>query len=457
MPRIIPSGWGFSRYGADRYFALADVEGWTSDSAAASIAAISEYVTTEITSASDAVDIADSVGEIFELLNTVERTQSGTVEYISYERFSEILRERYGEKYDKAYERAEEDHALIESYGVLSDISSLAGFDSDGIMTALIVLRLHGVSVISLRSLLMPIVSSIDVSSIMNGHYTEVYSAYMSRDADECFDSGDGYEIVRLSVLGDADITVSVGDETVSQISDGETVRSDVPTWSRAGITNIYLPSSDGTQYSVSITSESGKTLAYTVSEISYSLTTQNRAIYTGLSLGEGECASLSFSSASEFGDSKYNATVISDGDIRVYSASAVTDKSADTLTLELISDGEGETSGGGRYEIGDFVTVSARAMSGSRFIGWYLGESCVSDDKVYTFCMTESCSITARFSRNERVAAPTDGDSYADEDTRVPVELIISTSVTVALLGAAAVIVILKYKRKTKKETPVS
>src|SRR5699024_2064851 len=68
------------------------------------------------------------------------------------------------------------------------------------------------------------------------------------------------------------------------------------------------------------------------------------------------------------------------------------------------VSAGEGgSVSGGGSFVVGSTATVTAEAAEEYTFAGWYdaAGEK-VSDSAVYTFTVTASVSLTARFEKDE-------------------------------------------------------
>lgn len=70
-------------------------------------------------------------------------------------------------------------------------------------------------------------------------------------------------------------------------------------------------------------------------------------------------------------------------------------------VTLEYDSS-EGSVSGGGIFKKGDSVTIIATANEGYSFVGWYDGETKVSDQAEWTFSMGEKAiSYTAKFSVN--------------------------------------------------------
>ena len=61
-------------------------------------------------------------------------------------------------------------------------------------------------------------------------------------------------------------------------------------------------------------------------------------------------------------------------------------------------------TSGSGSYHIGQTVNISVTYLPGVKFIGWYLGDECVSENTEYSFTMSSSATVTyvAKFERLE-------------------------------------------------------
>jgi len=68
------------------------------------------------------------------------------------------------------------------------------------------------------------------------------------------------------------------------------------------------------------------------------------------------------------------------------------------TLLLTIGSLGFGSVSGGGSYLYGDNVTVTATPDEGHKFIGWYIGDSLISNDNIFTFVIDENLELTAKF-----------------------------------------------------------
>lgn len=75
--------------------------------------------------------------------------------------------------------------------------------------------------------------------------------------------------------------------------------------------------------------------------------------------------------------------------------------ESFNRATVTVASVGSGSVRGGGRYLIGSYATVVARAYEGTSFRGWRLGSaqgSIVSTDEEYTFLVEQDITLIAEF-----------------------------------------------------------
>lgn len=61
-----------------------------------------------------------------------------------------------------------------------------------------------------------------------------------------------------------------------------------------------------------------------------------------------------------------------------------------------------GTVSGGGSFDYNSKATVTATVETGYSFTGWYKGETKVSDSPAYSFTVTESVNLTAKFSADK-------------------------------------------------------
>lgn len=72
----------------------------------------------------------------------------------------------------------------------------------------------------------------------------------------------------------------------------------------------------------------------------------------------------------------------------------------------------KGTVSGGGAYDIGDTVTLTATAASGNEFVNWTVDGTQVSASNPYTFTASDSISIVANFQAEPRVLKVTAVDN---------------------------------------------
>ena len=68
------------------------------------------------------------------------------------------------------------------------------------------------------------------------------------------------------------------------------------------------------------------------------------------------------------------------------------------TYTVTVTAGTGGTASGGGTYESGKSVTITATADNGYEFVGWYEDAELVSDEASYTFTVTENVAYDATF-----------------------------------------------------------
>ena len=79
------------------------------------------------------------------------------------------------------------------------------------------------------------------------------------------------------------------------------------------------------------------------------------------------------------------------------------TENAPDQFTVELSENPAegGTTTGGGAYDSGESVTVSASANEGYSFTNWTEGTNVVSENASYTFTITENRELVANFTEN--------------------------------------------------------
>ena len=77
------------------------------------------------------------------------------------------------------------------------------------------------------------------------------------------------------------------------------------------------------------------------------------------------------------------------------------------TIHLTDIPADIGTVTGGGSFRYGDEASLKANPAEGYRFIGWYKSEQEMSTDAEYTFTVTESCELTAKFEKTDTPTPP--------------------------------------------------
>ena len=102
-------------------------------------------------------------------------------------------------------------------------------------------------------------------------------------------------------------------------------------------------------------------------------------------------------------GGNALNAKSYNNGDTKNNLATTNTNSTITyTITVNASPSSYGTVSGGGEYEEGSIVTLTAKPKSGREFVEWQKDGVQVSTDTEYTFTVTESCTLTAKFKYKE-------------------------------------------------------
>ena len=116
--------------------------------------------------------------------------------------------------------------------------------------------------------------------------------------------------------------------------------------------------------------------------------------------------------------------------DVNTYANKYV--KIAKGYTVTTVVTTGGTVAGGGTYQVGATVTLTATPNSGYKFVNWTKNGSVVSTDATYTFTATESAEYVANFQQNTPSAPPAPshvfvtlvyGNGIASETKRLPVD----------------------------------
>ena len=136
------------------------------------------------------------------------------------------------------------------------------------------------------------------------------------------------------------------------------------------------------------------------------------------------------------------------------------------TVHLTDIPADIGSVTGGGSFRYGDEASLKAVPAEGYRFIGWYKSETQMSTDAEYTFTVTESCELTAKFEKTDIPTPPqpipltfkaTRGISYTLEQWTGGILNNATVSATrPKYMSVSADGTIKGLKKTTKKTTPV-
>lgn len=75
-----------------------------------------------------------------------------------------------------------------------------------------------------------------------------------------------------------------------------------------------------------------------------------------------------------------------------------LTEEEVERFTVTTAVQGNGTVTGGGYVIKGEYVKVTAEPVDGSRFLGWYEGETCICDTPEYRFPVEQDVELTAVF-----------------------------------------------------------
>ena len=74
---------------------------------------------------------------------------------------------------------------------------------------------------------------------------------------------------------------------------------------------------------------------------------------------------------------------------------------------VQAVSQEGGTATGGGVFINGEFAKVTASPEEGFRFLGWYDGDTCVSEEAEYRFAVSRDIELTAHFETNAEPTTP--------------------------------------------------
>lgn len=112
-----------------------------------------------------------------------------------------------------------------------------------------------------------------------------------------------------------------------------------------------------------------------------------------------------------------------STGVARVVVNSVKSEKISNTRTVELSAspDSIGTVAGAGVYAVNTEVTVSTSSTDDQnyKFIGWYDGNTCVSENSSYTFTLTDNIVLTAKYKQTTSLELVSNAGNIVDVDSR--------------------------------------
>lgn len=147
----------------------------------------------------------------------------------------------------------------------------------------------------------------------------------------------------------------------------------------------------------------------------SYSVQTSENPIGSGLTFGDSTYSHGSLVSLTAIAKEGYSFINWTENDVEVSSDSNFTfiinrnrnliaNFSINSYLINTVSNPlqGGITNGGGLFEFGDTVKLTAIPADGYNLIGWFESDTLISSDSVFTFNCTSSQTFTARFSLNQ-------------------------------------------------------
>ena len=258
-----------------------------------------------------------------------------------------------------------------------------------------------------------------NIEGIGGAHQPTLCFAWMAsmdpnydRNAIDSFGSG-AYRIVRINCDVDVSVSDENGDELAAIINEQpQNMGEDglICGINENGEKYIVLPSDSS--YSVNVTSRTDENVNYGVSEYSAEAGEYTRIVnYFDISVPQNHTITGQIPAYSDY-DLEYISEYGSDVDYTLededgYYYDYVDLRGEDatgayyTVNVQSSNKKYGVVIGGGTYQYGSFAQVTAQPMKNASFIGWYEGNTCVSNSKTYRICVTEDTQLTAKFKSN--------------------------------------------------------
>lgn len=160
------------------------------------------------------------------------------------------------------------------------------------------------------------------------------------------------------------------------------------------GQKSVYLPSN--VEYSIKVIATDDGNVTYSIQESDIGKEEVDVTVYNSISVKKGDV----LVGTAENLDNVENAVYTLTKDDVPLEASQVIEN-AEPLSVNVSVEGNGSTTGGGTFYYGEFAEVSAKPTDDEKFLGWYNGETLVSEDMQYRFAVTETVELTAKFTSN--------------------------------------------------------
>lgn len=238
--------------------------------------------------------------------------------------------------------------------------------------------------------------------TITQSHIPEVTLAWM-RTINGADEYGSG---MTRKLYINCPVNVSVYDSSnqlVAQIIDDEPQLIDdslIGTYvDGSGQKIIVLPNNE--KYRIVLTATDNGTVTYTATEYSLDTGNSERVVsYYEVEVINGDELTAIAENLSEVSFAEYPFYLNDSRESLEPTINQIGDDVTEyTVTVSVL--GNGKAFGGGSYISGEFSHMEAEPNDGERFLGWYVGNSLISEELEYRFLVDTSYDVIARFTTN--------------------------------------------------------
>lgn len=196
----------------------------------------------------------------------------------------------------------------------------------------------------------------------------------------EVYDVSGGTPVLKAKIV-DKDVQVVEGSSMIAYVDEN-------------GQMIFHLPYNG--EYEVKITATDDGEVTYSVTEVNLVTGEETKHAYYGVAVSEGDVLT---GFANNLTDAQPDAYTLTGGNGAVIAPSEILEgDEIVTHTVNVTVDGDGATMGGGNVDHGDFVKVVAYATGEQNFVGWFEGETLLSEDAEYTTYVRNDLELTAKF-----------------------------------------------------------